>query len=110
MAITAIAAYELFKTGVGGSLELPLFASKRARMTNYDNVPAEVLAIWATTTGSTRADGETLYGVYKAAIDAETWSKSVITNDQAVIVTMPLWAALSTKIQTAFNAVATATA
>lgn len=110
MAITAIAAYELFKTEAGGSLEVPVFASKRARMVNYDNVPAEVQAIWATATGTTRLDGETLYGVYKGAMDAETWTKSVPTNDETAVIPMPLWAALSTKLQAAWDAVATETA
>ena len=89
MPITAGPAYELFKTSVGGSLEIPIFASKRARMLNYDNVPAEVAAIWATATGTVRLDGAALWLAFKTLMDAETWVKSVPTNDEALTLPLP---------------------
>lgn len=109
MATTAPAAYTLFKTNVGGSLELPIFGSKRARMVNWDNVPSEVQAIWATTVGTTRVDGSALWVAFKTLLDAETWLASVPTNSEAPTVPLPAYAALSTKIQAALTAVAATT-
>ena len=110
MPIEAGPAYELFKTSVGGSLETPIFASKRARMLNYDNVPAEVQAIWATTVGTARADGTALWLAFKTLMDAETWTKSVPSNDEAPTLPLIAFVDLSTKIQDALDLVAIETA
>ena len=110
MAITAIAAYDLLKSGVGGNLELPLFGSKRARMNKWEFVPAEVQGHRATTTGTVRVDGAALWLSYKALMDADTWVASVLTNDEGVTIPMLDFTDLSTKIQAALDAVAVETA
>lgn len=110
MAIEAQTAYNLFKSGVGGSLEIPLFSSKRWRMNEWNFVPPELRAHWATATSTIRVDGEALWIAFKALVDADTWNPSVLSLGDGKTLTLPVFDDLSTSIQAALNAVAVETA
>ena len=109
MALSALESYNNFKSDVGGSLELTMLGHKRAIISQYSLLSAELKTAWDATVGSLRLDGEAAYNFFKTSVEAEEFSPSLVTV-RGTRARFPLWINISAKLQAAWEAVADGTA
>ena len=109
MALSALESYNNFKSDVGGSLEFRMLGHKRAALSTYDLLSAELKVAWDTTVESLRLDGEAAYGFFKTTVESTEFEPSLVTV-RGTRARFPLWINISAKLQAAWEAVADGTA
>lgn len=106
MAILAPEAYQTFSTSLGGSDALRIVASKRPVLPSWTLLPPEVQDGFTAALVGPPADGEAMYALYLASVDAADPIPATILGNTDVVT--PLWAALSATVQAAWDATAVA--
>ena len=108
MALTAMEAYNQFKSDVGGALPSNQMAVKRQVLPEWDDLVEDVKLAWETVMSVNRLDGEAAHTAFSGYMTTSDFDASILSTSRADLVLVD-WADLMPQVVTAWDNIAAET-